>query len=84
MARDTGEFLGRRAELNRENAEEDLVECNESKGDGMYQMVKLYEEGVIKFKHRLHNFIQILDGPLTFNTSWENAEILGTPFNRIL
>ena len=83
-ARDAGKFLGRRAEISWETGNENLVEWSERKGDGMHPMVELYEEGVIKLKRRLHRLIQTSDGLLTLNVKWEDVEILGLPFHRIL
>ena len=55
-----------------------------SKGNGIYQIVELHEEGVIKLKHHLHELIRTSDGPLTLNINWEDVDILGPPFHGIL
>ena len=82
-ARDAGEFLGRRAEVSWEHGEEDLIKCNERKGDGLYQMIEFYEVGVIKLKRRLHELIKTWDRPRTININWEDVGVLGSPFHRI-
>ena len=69
-ARDAGEFLGRRAEVSWEQEEEDLVEWNEWKEDGLYQLVEFYE-GVIKLKRILQELTKTSDKPLALNINWE-------------
>ena len=46
-----------------EHGEEDLVEWKERKGDGLYQMVELFEEEVIKLKRRLQELFETSDNP---------------------
>ena len=83
--RDAGKFLGRRAVTIWENGEEDLSEWSERRGDGLYQLVNLYEGGVIKLKHLLIELIETLDEPLIVDLNWGNVVALPPPpFHRIL
>ena len=83
-AQDAGEFLGRRAEVTWERGEEHMSKWIERKGDGWYQLVEFYEEGVIKLKSRLQELIQTSDRPLALNIDWEDVGILGPSFHRVL
>ena len=46
--------------------------------------MEFYEEKVLKLKRHLHESIQTSDGPLMLNINWEDVEVLGPPFHKIL